>query len=211
MSIETFTEADLDRIARSLAQMLDSSEDPDVVLAAVRAVEEEELVAATESVARHAGDADADVRQAVARALGALRSDAGDPEHVVQALLRLARDPVDDVRDWALFGLGQGGGMPIDTPQMRAVFAENATHLHDGVRAESIRALAQLGDVEMLEKALSTYEFDHELVEAARRVGDPRLHPALLELLAEERSVTETWEYVRDDLLAAIAACEPSS
>jgi hypothetical protein len=211
--VEPFTDADRDWLGDLLARNLDRSQDADLVYAWVQAVGSQELLDATDAVARHAAHSDSDVRFACAVALCTLRAGA-TPESAVRALLSLARDPVDEVRDWATFALGQGGGESVDTPEARALFAENVTHSSYQVRAEAIRALAQLGDVGMLQRAFDTYELDLDLVEAAQRTGDPTLHPLLLQLLAEETdsddsSDPETTEHVREALVAAAEACRP--
>lgn len=213
--VEPFTEADQNWLAGLLARNLDASDDADLIYAWVQAVGSQELVNARDAVVRHAADSDSDVRFACAVTLGELGVDGSAPESVVGALLVLARDPADEVRDWATFALGQWGGAPVDTPETRAVFAENVTHPNEGVRAEAIRALAQLGDVAMLERAFDIYELDVDLVEAAGQTGDSRLHEPLLRLLAEEAdsdddsSDPETTEYVREVLVAAAEACRP--
>jgi HEAT repeat protein len=210
--VEPFTEADRGWLVGLFVRNLDSSDDADLVYAWVQAVGSQELMDARDAVIRHAAHPDSDVRFACAVTLGELGVDDPDAESAVRALLVLARDPVDEVRDWATFALGQWGGAPVDTPEARAVFTENVTHANPEVRAEAIRALAQLGDVEMLQRAFDTYELDLDLVEAARQTGDPRLHQTLLQLLAEETesddsSDPEVTEYVREVLLAAAEAC----
>lgn len=209
--VDPFTSSDREWLTAVLLQNLEQSQDPNLVYALIQAVGKHELVEAMHGVIDHTTDADDDVRRVCAVALGQLRNDQPPPD-VVRALLSLARDPADDVCDWALFALGQGGGAPIDLPEVRAVFAENVTHPDKDVRAEAVRALAQLGDVEMLEQALSNYELDLDLVETAGRVGDQRLRKPLLELLAEESrsgsSDPETSQHVRKTLLSALNACQ---
>jgi HEAT repeat protein len=209
--VEPFDAADRAWLEEALCGRLDSTDDPDLAYSLIAALGEQHITEGAAAIGRRAGDADEDVRFACAVALGQLRGES-PPEQApaVQALLRLARDPIDRVRDWALFGLGQGGGTPVDTPEVRAAFVENATHPDHDVRAESIRALAQLGDVEMLATAISSYELDLDLVEVAARLGDPRLHEPLRELLARESTDPEALGLGIDELVVAIAACAPT-
>lgn len=209
--VEPFTSADRDWLARVLSRNLGDSQDPDLVQSWVKAIGTQGLAESTDAVIRHASDDDADVRMASAVALGDLGG-RRPPRHVVEVLLLLARDPVDVVRSWALFALGRARGTSVDTPEVRAAFIENATHPDGDVREEAISALALLGDVEMLEEALASCEFDLRLVEAARRTGDPRLHQPLLRLIKKSRlepTDPETSEHVLKALLGAAEACRP--
>lgn len=209
--VEPFTPADCEWLTNVMTRCLDRSRDPDLVYSMVGAVGAQGLVGAAESVARHATDEDEDVREAVAVALAALRGEGALPQPAIQALIQLARDSVHAVRSWALFALGRATGTPIDMAETRAVFTENASDDDEDVREEAIRALALLGQVESLEKALDAYDFDEDLVEAARRAGDSRLQAPLQELLAKEMSTEqpdqETGQHVRDVLRRAIDSC----
>lgn len=209
--VEPFETDDREWLTAALSRNLARSDDPDLVYASVGAIGKQGLVDAAEAVLAHARNADDDVRMASAIALGELSFDQPITEPVVRTLLLLAQDPVDVVRDWALFSLGRGSEPPLDLPEVRAVLAENVTHPDEDVREEAIRGLALLGDVTMIEQALENYELDLDLVEVARRAGDPRLRQPLLQLLERESrsepSGPETSEYVREALLSAIDAC----
>lgn len=209
--VEPFTDADREWLASVLSRRLGHEQDPDVVFSMVQAAGRHGLVAASSSVIGHIDDADEDVRAEAAIALGTLAADRPAPEPMVRALLQLASDPVDEVRSWALFALGRATGMPVDTDKTRAIFSENLRHPDEEIQSEAVWALALLGDIECLERALSTSDYDEDLVEAARRAGDPRLHEPLLKLLAKEanleQSDPETGQHVEAVLRRAIDAC----
>jgi HEAT repeat protein len=142
-----------------------------------------ERASVVEMVVRHLSDPDPRLREACAWMLHVMRPEDGSlSAPAVTALVLLARDEDDDVRDWALFGLGRGGGVQTDTAAVREAFAENATHPNPRVQREAIEGLAQLGDHDALARALEHFDVDPETVEAAVRAGDPRLAPALRSL-----------------------------
>jgi HEAT repeat protein len=89
-------------------------------------------VRAIEIVVAQRSHPNADVRFAVATALGhfARNPVAGS------ALIQLAGDPDDDVRDWATFALGEFSG--LDTPEVRDVFIRNMGDQSEDVRYEAI-------------------------------------------------------------------------
>lgn len=131
-------------------------------------------------VVRHLSDPDARLREACAWMLHVMRPEDGRlSSPAVTALVLLARDEDDDVRDWALFGLGRGGGVRTDSDAVRAAFAENATHPNPRIRREAIEGLAQLGDRDALAHALEHFDVDPETVEAAIDAADPQLAPAV--------------------------------
>lgn len=96
---------------------------------------------------------DADVRFAVACALGRFAKNS----LAASALIQLASDPDADVRDWATFAIGEFSG--LDTPEVRDVLFRNLGDPDDEVRYEAIVGLAKR--------------------------KDPRIVPALIEILRE--------------------------
>lgn len=133
--------------------------EPLPLASAIHALGHLENERAIEIVAAHQSHQNADVRFAVAAALGHFAKEpvAGS------ALIQLAGDPDDDVRDWATFALGEFSG--LDTPEVRDVFLRNMGDQSDDVRYEAIVGLAKR--------------------------KDPRAVPALLEIL-EDPEVTST-------------------
>lgn len=140
--------------------------------------------------ARHADD---DVRFAVACAL----SYRTEPE-AVEALIALMSDPIDDVRDWATFGLGNGDA---DSALIRAALTARLTDEDTDTRCEAIFGLAKRGVEEVI--PFIERELDATgstlAVEAAEILADPRLLPALERLAADCPN--------DDDIERALAAC----
>jgi HEAT repeat protein len=86
----------------------------------------------------------ADVRFAVACALGAF------PNHPasVQSLLHLTSDVDHDVRDWAVFGLGVLGDS--DSPEIRDAFVARLDDSFEDAREEAMVSLAKRKDQRVL-------------------------------------------------------------
>jgi hypothetical protein len=164
-------------------------------------------------VARHLQDGDPRLREACAWILHVLRPTDGELSEVAtRALLTLAQDQDDDVRDWALFALGRGGTVPTDTPEIRQAMLDNLEHPNPRVQREAIEGLAQLGDPDALVTALDRYDVDPETVEAAARSGDPLFHPYLLQLRDRGWTTTASGEpsILLDEALGrALEACRP--
>jgi HEAT repeat protein len=80
------------------------------------------------SVLRHTEHRDALVRRAVAFTLPTLGGDpAAPPPAVLEALIELSRDTDAQVRDWAVFGLGEL--LELDTPALRAALGARLADL----------------------------------------------------------------------------------
>lgn len=85
-----------------------------------------------------------EIRFAVACALGSFAS---DPE-AIQALIVLTSDADDDVRDWAVFGLGNLGD--ADSREIRDALFARLNDTNDNVREEAIVGLATRKDQRVL-------------------------------------------------------------
>jgi HEAT repeat protein len=83
---------------------------------------------------------EAEIRFAVACACGSF---ANEPP-IVPILLELMRDPDEDVRDWATFGLGTLG--TVDTPEIRDALAKRLEDSSSDVVDEALSGLAQRRD-----------------------------------------------------------------
>jgi HEAT repeat protein len=108
-------------------------------------------------ISSHQRHPDAEIRFAVACALGAF---ANDPE-AIQVLIVLTRDADDDVRDWAVFGLGNLGDG--DSVEIRDVLFCRLDDSNEDVREEAIVGLAKRKDRRVLPSliaALSLSELD---------------------------------------------------
>ena len=124
----------------------------------------------------------------------------------ISALMVLARDADNTVRDWATFALGSIH--KIDSQEIRDLFWTNLHDQDTDVRGEALVGLAERGDsrvggylMEHLDGNCRVYE-----LEAAEKMADPRLAPTLLELASVAVDST-TDHYWRGRLSAAIAAC----
>lgn len=87
-----------------------------------------------------AGHPDADVRQAVAFALGGRT----DPASVA-TLIHLTSDESAYVRDWATFGIGQRNS--LDTPEIRDALYRRIDDVDEDTRFEAVYGLARCGDL----------------------------------------------------------------
>ena len=86
----------------AISEMLSQETDAEALAAAITALGHLDNPAAVGLVSAHSNHPDADVRYAVAFALGSFPN---EPDSV-RALLKLMEDPNEDVRDWATFALG---------------------------------------------------------------------------------------------------------
>ena len=95
-------------------------------------------------IVSHQQHLDSEVRFAVACALGSF---ANDPE-AIQALMILTSDVDDDVRDWAVFGLGTLSD--ADSPEIRNAIFARLNDPDENVREEAIVGLAKRKDQRVL-------------------------------------------------------------
>jgi HEAT repeat protein len=114
---------------------------------------------------QHRSHLSADVRLAVAYALGSF---ADDPR-AVDSLLALMRDIDDDVRDWATFGLGVQGD--LDSQEIRDALLERMSDPNRDVREESLVGLGKRKDQRALAALISELnqsEISERLIDAAK-------------------------------------------
>jgi HEAT repeat protein len=90
-----------------------------------------------------------DVRFSVACALGSFPNDL----QAIQSLLVLTRDADDDVRDWAVFGLGNLGD--TDSPEIRDALFSRLSDSNERVREEAMVGLAKRKDKRVLPALLA--------------------------------------------------------
>lgn len=127
------------------------------------------------------GHPEAEVRLAVVQALFSSLAGGEDPDALDgrAEILALTGDPDDDVRDWAMFALGQSG---LDGDDVRAAFVVGLTDGHDPVVQEARSGLAIRGDeraLASLEGALASGAVARIDVEVAGRLAEARLVPLL--------------------------------
>ena len=107
---------------------------------------------AVPSICQHRLHPNADVRFAVACALGSF---ANDPI-AVETLLLLTQDVDEDVRDWATFGLGVLGNS--DSPEIRDALARCLDDTAQDVREEAMAGLASRKDRRAVPALLTALE-----------------------------------------------------
>jgi len=138
----------------------------------------------------------AEVRYAVAVALGRVQSDIA-----TGMLIQLSRDPDPEVRNWATFGLGCL--RDADTPELREALFRRLSDEHDETRGEAFVGLAVRGDrrvVKPLQAELASDCVGILSVEAARDLGAPELFETLVDL-------DTWWDLDRPLLRDAIERC----
>ncbi len=119
-----------------------SDNDPDVLYSAILALQHVDAARAAAHVLAFSNHPNENVRYAVAFALCGV-----DSEEAINALLTLAKDEDDDVRNWATFGLGQQSD--ADTPWIREALAARLEDQDEDVRYGAIIGLARRRDVRM--------------------------------------------------------------
>lgn len=171
----------IDEVVPQLLALLDEHDDPRVVAEIIDALGCSWDEDANLAVLPYAGHPEPRVRLAVTQAIpGGTDSTAGQ-QLVADALIRLSRDDVDAIRDWATFGLGSI--LPIDNDEVRAALFARLTDSHEDVRDEAVAGIARRRDtraVEIVAEFLAEETVGPLVFEAAEYLGDPRLHQALL-------------------------------
>jgi HEAT repeat protein len=123
-------------------------------------------------LSRYQNHSDAEVRFALAFALGNFTDDAT----AVDVLVHLTRDEDEDVRDWSTFGIGARAAFGIgalgegDSPAVRDALIGRLDDSFEDVRQEAIAGLACLKDervVPALQLALEQPEVPEIMIEAA--------------------------------------------
>lgn len=146
------------------------------------------------------------IRFNVAVALGSYSEDES-----VDALLCLAKDESDAVRDWATFGIGSM--QEVDDQRVRDLLWENLEDKDEDVRGEALVGLAIRKDeriVSVLLKNLDTNCRVYEL-SASESIASPNLLDrlnAIRDSVSKESSINSYWYGV---LLDAINACRKNS
>lgn len=147
-----------------VSSLVQREKDPLPLLSAVHALGHIGNPLAVPLIIEHRLHPCADVRLAVACALGSF---ANDPR-AVDALLALMQDVDDDVRDWATFGLGVLGD--LDSDEIRDALCQRMTDLNRDVREESLVGLGKRKDQRVLPELiaeLSQREISDRVKEAA--------------------------------------------
>jgi HEAT repeat protein len=161
-----------------VSTLIQAEKDPLPLLPAVHALGHIGNPQAIPLVIAHRLHPNADIRFAVACALGNF---ANDPLSV-GPLLTLMQDADEDVRDWATFGLGVQGD--LDSDEIREALHQRLTDPFRNVREEALAGLSKRKDQRALPtliSALQESETSDAVVEAAEEF-----------LSSEERSADRT-------------------
>lgn len=127
----------------------------------------------------------------------------GTEEPGIQALIELSRDPDEDVRNWATFGLGSQ--IETDTSEIRDALFDRLSEEDREIRGEALVGLALRKDervIEPLIKELMSNEVGILAVEAAVEITDKRLCRAL-------KKLQKWWDADKEYLAEAIKNCCP--
>jgi hypothetical protein len=168
-------------VVPQLLALLDEHDAPRVIADIIDALGCSWDEAANLAVLPYADHPAAAVRLAVTRAIPGGTDSAHGTELVAEVLMRLTRDDVDEVRDWATFGLGSI--LPIDTTEVRDALFARVTDSNEDVRDEAVVGLAQRRDpraAQIVSDFLSEDTVGPLIFEAAEYLCDARVHEELL-------------------------------
>jgi HEAT repeat protein len=169
-----------------ITKMLEGEQDPLVLNAAINALGHLYNAEAAPLILLYQDHPDADVRFQVAFALGCFPN---DPQSVI-GLSRLTSDADEDVRDWAVFGLGVQGD--VDSPEIRETLLRCLDDPNDDVRQGAVAGLAKRQDQRVLPKLLTMLD-------------EPRLTPWVAEAPADLLGLEKVPpEWTTDDCKAAL-------
>ena len=135
-----------------LAARADADADPRVRASALTGLGHIALPRTLPAILRAGTDESALVRHAVAFALGSF----GSIAEAQTCLLTLMRDPDEDVRDWATFGLGQLSD--ADSTEIRDAFAQLLDDPFIDVRVEAMAGLAKRRDARVVAPLIGQLE-----------------------------------------------------
>ena len=181
-----------------------SDANPRVLQAAIFGLAHRPAAAALPTLLGLVGHPDPRIRFALARALGSY----AEPD-ATAALMRLARDRDDDVRDWATFGIG--ALRDTDDEAIRALLWANAHDPDRDVRGEAVVGLARRRDprvIDLLKDRLNDGDCRGYELEAVLEMPRPELLVPLQTLLADAARTSAHSSAWLGELLDAIDACE---
>lgn len=187
-----------------LLSLLESADDPTLLVAIVNALHNAWDEQASTSVLPLIAHPNVEVRRAVAKALPTGLTTREAEERVAEALMSLCGDADDEVRDWATFGLGTQ--LDVDTRPVRDLLLRLTSDASRDVRDEALVGLARRRDArasDLVANQLAGAEVGLLAFEAAAYLADPRLR----DLLAEWRDIDPDDDRIR----RAYRACDPDT
>jgi HEAT repeat protein len=147
-----------------LTRMLEKEQDPVVLNSIIHGLGHLNNAIATPPILRYLDHPDRMIRFAVTCALGSFPNEARS----VEGLLKLTSDPDEEIRDWAVFGLGVLGN--ADSPEIREALLRCLTDANENVREEAAVGLGKRRDkrlVPALRIMLAADDFSVRVGEAA--------------------------------------------
>jgi HEAT repeat protein len=155
---------------------------------------------------KFASHADQNIRFDVAVALGSYSG-----AESIDALIRLAKDDSDAVRDWATFGIGSM--QEADDPKIRDLLWANLQDKNDSVRGEALVGLAARKDERIIPVLLELLDTNCRVFElnASEYIASPLLSDRLNTIHSSVTNETNIDSYWYRCLLDAIDACSQKS
>lgn len=187
----------VDAVLDELIGLLESERDAEVLAATVWALGMAWNERASLASAALAGHPDPRVRLAVARTVSCDIDSADAVAIVVEVLIGLSVDVDENVRDWAVFGLGTM--LEVDSDRVREALWARIDDVGTDVADEALVGLARRRDVRcspVVADRLGRWEVGALVFEAAELLGDPRLLDALrpwMSRLPDDDSVRRAW------------------
>jgi HEAT repeat protein len=132
-----------------LVETADQAAEPRLLQAALTAIAYLGDGRALTTVLRYAAHRDAGVRRVVAFALSSVIDEADPAPAAVEALVSLSRDPDENVRDWATFGLGALTN--LDSPMIQEALAARLTDSVPAIADQARTALAERADARSMQ------------------------------------------------------------
>ncbi len=166
-----------------VSQVAEQEADPRPLGSAIAALGHIDDGRAIPLIAHYADHPDETVRFNVACALGSF---CNDPKSVA-VLLALTTDADEDVRDWAVFGVGVLGD--VDSAEIRDILAERLLDSSEEVREEAMVGLAKRKDQRVLPALRSALKLKGDFVR-------PREAASLMLGMESDREEWSATEYV---------------
>ncbi len=132
-----------------------------------------------------------------------------ESEDAIDAMIILSKDSNQDVRNWAMFGLGSQ--IEANSAEVREALFVGTSDTHSEIRGEALLGLAERKDdriVDLLLREWENYDYVSILsLEAAEKTESSRLYSALLNF--KKTMDLEGGERFFSQLQCAIDACQP--
>ena len=129
-----------DESCAQLTRMLEKEQDPAVLDSIIHGLGHLHRALAVPLILRYQDYPDRKIRFAVTCALGSFPNDARS----IEGLLKLTSDPDDEIRDWAVFGLGVLGN--AYSPEIREALLRCLSDTNEDVREEAAVGLGKRRD-----------------------------------------------------------------